>query len=386
MRQAVFLLIGVVNASLHLTTIPPLLWTAGRDAWMCIILALVPGLGTVWLTVWLGLRHRGQTLVQYASSLLGPALGRLAGLFYGLTFLFLTALTLGEFGQVMKMNYLTRTPVPVHVIGLVLLVTLGVRLGLEPLGRTADVLVPIMIGVGALVAGMVAPFIRIGHLFPLLEAGIGPVLRGTAVVWSDYAQLTVLALFLPQVDRPRRMYRAGLLLLVILVMMGLGPTSGTITVFGIETGAALPFPSVKLARQVELIRGVEAGLILLWVGGTFLRTSVFLYGSCLAWSQTLRLRDWRLLLLPLAAAAAAAAPFITADFPALLRYQAGAHVMYMTAAGTGVPLLLGAVSLVRGARRRRDPPGAGRSGVDDGARRLRVQPRGALRNRKGRDS
>ncbi|RYD05860.1 hypothetical protein N752_08170 [Desulforamulus aquiferis] len=114
--------------------------SAGPDGWASLILALVFGLLVAVVSSSLAMKFPSQTVIEYAPRLLGPYVGKLVGFIYSFYFYYVGYYVLRQFAEVMTTGYMTKTPLWVHLIILVMIASYALYLGLETLCRTNAVI------------------------------------------------------------------------------------------------------------------------------------------------------------------------------------------------------------------------------------------------------
>ncbi len=115
---------------------------AGRDAWLTAVFPAVLGIIIVLLVTELGRRFPGKTLVEYLQIILGKWPGKIVAIFYLFFFIHTNAFIVREFGEMITIQVMHRTPVIVINAVMVLLAAYAVRSGLEVIARLFEFLVP----------------------------------------------------------------------------------------------------------------------------------------------------------------------------------------------------------------------------------------------------
>ncbi|MFP3513696.1 GerAB/ArcD/ProY family transporter, partial [Peribacillus sp. SIMBA_075] len=82
--------------------------------------------------------YPNQSIIQYSQTILGRFLGKVVSLFFIFFYLHLTGLIVRGYAEFVVGNFLTRTPISVVMISMVLVAALAVKGGGEVLGRTAQ--------------------------------------------------------------------------------------------------------------------------------------------------------------------------------------------------------------------------------------------------------
>ncbi len=303
-HQALMLILAGGIGNIFVVMSIPAVKEAGRNGWLSVLLgygiAAVLGL----ILVKLGLRFPRKTIVQYLPKVLGTVPGKFLGLFYILGWWGMTGIIYRENAELVRF-FLPQTPVILISVFMALLVVYAMRQGFEVFARTAELLVPVMIIF--IIFGLVAVIQEIDFktLLPVLENGLGPVIKGLQYQ-LPYAMETVLfmALWLPCLSSQKNAARAvalgvpaaGLLLTVMVAM--------TIAFLGTELASHLVYPIYYMLRYALVgyfLTGLEAVFIILWLTSSYLEILVFFYPGVIGLAQWLNLKDYKPLIMPMAA-------------------------------------------------------------------------------------
>lgn len=263
----------------HVILIPILLDIAGRDAWLSIAVSLVPNI--LWLTLlyWIIRRSGQQPLFLW--------LGQSAGKGYSLAvravvFVLLTvtcAVTVKDTVDWAVASYLPETPPIALALLLVPLCYFAARSGIMSIAIMAGILLPVIVLLGYFVMGANFPNKDYTRLLPVLEDGMGPMLRGLAYACSSFVELIMIVLFQHHIRSRIKWWQLAVL---GFLMMGLtlGPTTGSIAEFGAIEGSKHRYPAFeqwKLVIIQRFIERVDFFSIYQWFAGAFIRLALGMY-------------------------------------------------------------------------------------------------------------
>ncbi|TVY09006.1 GerAB/ArcD/ProY family transporter [Paenibacillus cremeus] len=117
--------------------------SAGQDAWMAVILTVVVDVLTLPMFIAIVKQMNGRTVGQYLASLYGRWGGILILLIYAILYPYLNfVMAMRNIGDFLAGSILIKTPMPAVLMVYMIAVMLGMRWGLEALGRAAELLVP----------------------------------------------------------------------------------------------------------------------------------------------------------------------------------------------------------------------------------------------------
>jgi spore germination protein KB len=277
---------------------------AKQDAWIAALLGVGIGALFVVLYIALGNRYPNLTLAEYSEVILGKWLGKVVSFLYFAFFFLLSALVLRNIGDFLNIYDLPQTPIAsIHILFL-LIVIMAVRLGLEIFSRAAEIFFPWVLLFSFIILVFIAPQIDFINLQPIIGDGVKPILRASIpFIGSPLLELVVFLMIFPAINRAQGSktgFLAGYLMGgIILFLFSLF----SILVLGDVLTARNLYPIYILAKQIniaEIIQRVEAFPSLLWFITIFIKLTVCFYASALCLAQTLKLKDYRIVIFPLA--------------------------------------------------------------------------------------
>lgn len=293
-RQAVFIIFTAIVPT-SILILPHLMYKIARqDVWLSVIVATLYGLAVGDIIGRLGKRFPGQTVVEYSRDLLGPILGTGIALLYPVLFTYANAFILRQLSEMLVANFYNETPQVVFVIGFLLVAVYMVRHGLEVLGRFNDtILLLVLISIVILLL-FIIPYIMPENIFPVLEKGIQPVLKGAYPASLFFGETFIMLVLVPYLTRPdkARSVNAKAILMV-------GGTQFLIMLFLILIFDALLanilYPTLNLARQIRLqpyLYNVDIFILFMWLLGGTVKIAIFHYCATLSTAQLFKLKHY----------------------------------------------------------------------------------------------
>ncbi|MEK4535646.1 endospore germination permease [Peribacillus sp. FSL K6-1552] len=276
---------------------------AKQDGWIAGLLALGIGLLIIPFYYALGQRFQDKTIAEYSEELLGKWVGKLISLLFFTYFMINAGLTLRNIGDFMTTQFIPETPIEAIFIVFLAIVIIGTRNGIEPLSRSAEVLFPLVILLFIIFSTSLIPQIKFENIQPVFEVGIKPIIRGAIpFIGSTFLELVVFLMIFPYANKTnqlRKSFLTGTLIGgIILIFISLL----AILTMGSEVTSRHLYPSYELARKInvaDFLTRIEAILAGIWFVTIFIKLTVFFYASALSLAQTLKLKDYRFLTLPL---------------------------------------------------------------------------------------
>ncbi|OPZ89436.1 MAG: Spore germination protein YndE [Firmicutes bacterium ADurb.Bin419] len=351
-RQLGLLLSGFMFGSAPLLISSSVAALAGPDSWISIIIAAIAGLLVVWINSFLGELHPGKTLLE----VMQIELGRWLGSFLSVCFVLITFITgtqviwyVGDFFTTMYMKGISN-----YYINILFVAVLAIALlyGLEAMFRAVEIFFMVAFPLMILSLIMLAPQVKVDNLLPIMENGIIPVIKGVIPILNlAVMPLIVLNMIFPakigNLKQARKAmlsgYFLGFITLAFAIMF-------CILVLGSTVTANLRFPLFTVTKEINvgtIFSRVEALIVFVWIVTNFISTFTFIYASIKGLSQLLKLKDYRILVLPIILIVAVYSGFIYKNVPYEIRWDNLVWTPLAFTFGFFMPLLLLIVSLIR---------------------------------------
>ena len=284
-------------------TIPGLLAIdAKQDAWIAAVLAFIVCLLILPIYIHLGKRFSRSNFTSYIEKLLSKWLGKVVLLLFIITFPFLVAvLTLRNIGDFITTEVMEHTPAQAVYIIFIIVVILGVRLGLEPLARAAELFFPFVIILFVLFFVLVTPQINFDNIQPVLENGFKPILSASfTFIAYPFVESIILTMLFPFIKHTKNNGKAlftgifigGIVLVII--------TTLTILCLGTNT-VSLSYPSYALAKNINIglfVDRIEGIMAMIWFITIFIRLALVFHICVVGIAHILNLKEYRFLTFP----------------------------------------------------------------------------------------
>ncbi|HLR61368.1 MAG TPA: endospore germination permease [Lentibacillus sp.] len=275
---------------------------ARQDMWMSPIWASAAGFLSAFIAIQLNKRFPEQTIIQYSETIAGKFLGKVIGFVFIFFLAHICGVILREYGEFVKGNFLDTTPMIVILGSIAFVCALAVRGGLEVIARSAQIFVPVVTVLFIFVLLLLSPELNPANMLPVFEKGLMPSLRGAVVPAGWYLEFFMISFLLPFLrDRKKAVKWSAVTVIAVLITMVI-TNMVTLFVFGSLT-PKFTYPVMEAARYIsiaEFIQHMESVVMAIWVGGIFVKISVFFYAAVLSTAQWLNLSDYRPLVFPIA--------------------------------------------------------------------------------------
>ncbi|WP_062107031.1 GerAB/ArcD/ProY family transporter [Bacillus niameyensis] len=294
----IFLTIGTK----YTDTTPSFLFKAGKNAaWMIPLFSFVIVCACLLLILSLIKKHQ-VGLVELVNHVTGKYIGGIIILCFFLYMFLGTVINGRSYADIVDTMFYPNTPVPVVLFLLLAASFLIANRGLETIGRTAWFLLP-AIGFAAVLL-LVLTYDRLfwEHLFPIGGPGLKIILKESLTHTSIFGEVLILASFFSFIRSYKEFRTASLI--------GITVTCVTMTVYLIFYVVVFDMPSVEnlayLHQQLQRIASVgqvfthmEAIFLALWLLGSIIHFSIYLYLSAYLLAGVLQLKEFEPLILPL---------------------------------------------------------------------------------------
>lgn len=252
---------------------------AGKDAWISVLLSGLFMLFVLAIFMLLVKHFPDENFADIIKKYFTPVISIPLFIIWSIFLLMKTFLSIREIVEVLLHAFLSNTPFFVLIVSMLFVSGYAVKKGLQTLAKTNDFLLIIGIAVLFFVISMLFQKADFKEYLPILEDGIKPVLKGVfpIFIWTSDIILLLCVAF-PYIENKEK---AGRNFAGIVIFLTLALESGTlaIAIFGIRPTQALVFAALEMIRTIEIvhfIERIEGILILVWIGGVFVKIA-FLY-------------------------------------------------------------------------------------------------------------
>lgn len=318
---------------------------AKQDAWIAALLGVGIGIVLVGLFIAVGSLIPSMSLVELMEELLGKWLGKAVSL----TFIFFALVTASELlyfvGNFITTQIMPETPMQSINIIFACVVVMGVRLGIETLARSAELLFPLFVFLFLVFVIFVSPQVKVENIQPVLEADFKNLLRAAIYFISVFSLPTVVLLMVypASVNRPneaKKNFFSGVIIagVTLIIMIAL-----SILVLGVTTTQLQIYPSYSLAKKINVgkfLQRIEIVMAGMWFISIFFKLSLYFYASVTGLAQTLNVKDYRFLTLPLGVVMVALSMLVHPNTLHSFEYNRETWLSYVSTYGLFLPLLL----------------------------------------------
>jgi spore germination protein KB len=322
---------------------------AKQDMWLSPIFGSIIGYVNVFLVNKLNQIYPKETIIEYSKHIIGVIPGKIIGFIFLFFYLHLNGMIIREYGELIKTSFLAKTPILVIIGSMVVLCSFAVRGGLEVIARCAEFVNYFIYIFLLLLIMMLIPELKIKNLFPVMEHGIIPSIKGAFVTTLFFSEFILITFLLPFLNDQKNGVKWGLyavhLTIFTFVLFNIVP----VLLFGGITDT-VSFPMISAIEYISIAKffeHLEAIGIVFFVGGVFIKISMFYYAVTLGTAQWLNLSEYRPIVFPIGSLLVLFSIWSATSLQDLAYFLATSSAFYMLSVQTILPLLLLMIALIR---------------------------------------
>ncbi|PFI95372.1 GerAB/ArcD/ProY family transporter [Priestia megaterium] len=279
---------------------------AGKDAWLSILLAMCGGIVLFFIYYFLFRQYPDLLFTGYIREIFGKYIGWIVALLYCLYFLYVCGRNVRELGDLLVSSTLSETPLLAINLTLVLVMCYVIHLGIEVVGRTAEVffVILLLLGAGGNFFVLVSGDVDFHQIRPFLEHGWKPIFTTAFphLIIFPFGEMIAFTMLLPYLNRPQLVKRVWLGAVIssglILSWMFVLNTS----VLGIDVMQRSVFPTLTAVGKVNLfdfIERLDAIVVFTLLITVFFKASIYLYAAVIGIADLFKLNNYHQILLPI---------------------------------------------------------------------------------------
>lgn len=274
--QLSYLAMMAIGFKTHVTIIPPLLQTAGRDGWISVLFSVV--VICVWCILLISIHKetKKQHLKIWLKQHIGIFFTSLIILVICIYLILLASFSIRETITWVRIDFLPTTPEWVGTIIFGALCTITAAFGLRTMAIINFFLLSMVLVFGFFVATVNIQVKNYSLLLPILENGFSPILKASMYQIAAMAELLFFLFLQQKVEKPFR-YRDFIINVMLLAFLTMGPLVAAIAEFGPVEAAKQRHPAYEewgLVQLGQFIEHFDFLSIYQWFSGAYIRTSL----------------------------------------------------------------------------------------------------------------
>ncbi|OME90401.1 endospore germination permease [Paenibacillus sp. FSL K6-1122] len=275
---------------------------AKQDSWICAFIGVPLGMALMAMFLKLCSMHPEKNLVQMARSILGFWPGTFFSCFYLFFFIIGASTHTREVGDFMTTQIFPYTPLRIIILMFVIVIAWGVSHGLEAMGRSSELLMPVVIVFIVVLAVCLLPQIDIRNLKPVSDTGVVSISQGILVsIIYPIGEVVPIMMILPYVAKQAHRTRD------VIIAAGLGSLvlATLVTISLLVLGAFLTqhniYASFILSQKISIgnfFERIEAIMASSWLISTYFKAMIYLYAFIVGCAELFKLKQYQILVLP----------------------------------------------------------------------------------------
>lgn len=327
---------------------------AKNDLWLSPIFASIIGFMVVYIAYRLHNLYPKQTVIQFSEQIIGRYMGKILGGLFLFSYIQFTGLITRTYAEFIVDSFLIHTPISVIMATMVILSALVIHIGIEGIGRVAQVFFPIFVFPLFIFVFLVSPDLEWKNIFPILEDGLMPPIKGAIVPSGWFAELFLISFLFPNLADQKKGITYGVKTVIGVMLTLVGVNLIVLFVFGVTTAYRV-YPLMQVSRYImfaDFFEHLESAVMAIWIIGAFIKISVFYYVTVLSAVQWLKLSDFRPVIWPIGILIMELSLWSFPDIMELLHYLERIVPYQLFLLHIIIPLFLLVIALVK--KRKRD--------------------------------
>lgn len=270
------LIITAVGLKMHVIIISPLLYTAGRDSWLSLILAFLLSFLWIGLLIYIYKKSQGNHLMKVIENCAGKPIRIIFSILLSIYLIGVGIITTRETLTWTNVSYLRYTPLIIIVIVFLSLCVCGAVTGIRSIAILNFFILSIVILLGIFVSLTNMKHKDFSLLTPVLEHGFQPVIKGMVYPVSAMVELFIFILFQHKIQGKVK-YKHLFINSLFLLWLSLGPTIGAIVEFGPIEAKNQRFSAYEqwgIASLGRFAEHLDFLSIYQWLSGAFIRVTL----------------------------------------------------------------------------------------------------------------
>lgn len=277
---------------------------AGKDLWISIILVIVFSTPIYLMYSRLQSSYPDMDLFQIVENIFGKTIGKLLSLiFIGFAFI-LGTIILSGVGELMITISLPETP---KVLPMIFMLFLAIWIsieGIEVLGRWCGLFLLLNVPLVIFSVLLLIPQMDINNIFPIMENGISPILKGTLSAFSfPFGEVIVILLATFHLDNKKSYNKLYFLSLIISGIVIFSISFTEILVLGEDLYLSHYSPNFSVGGKIsagDVLQNLDIIIIVATYTGSFVKLSVCLIAVSNGVSKVFGFNNYRFILVPVA--------------------------------------------------------------------------------------
>lgn len=253
--------------------------TSAFDGWISVVLSGMIAYLIAWLLAKLASRFPRQTFFDYTSLIASKPVGYVLTLLVCVYTMLFVSFEIRAIGNIAKQYLFYNTPVEMITLSFLLVVQYAVAGSRVALLRLNVLFLPVVLFVLLVVLLFAQPLIDMENVRPYFSSSWSSLLKGTKDVGLSYSGFEIILFYTILMRRPEEATKSVFLGLLIPTILYWIIYVFVIAVFSAEVAKNLTYPTIELAKEVEVPGGfferVESIFFTIWI--------MTIFNTCAMW-------------------------------------------------------------------------------------------------------
>ncbi|MDL4840578.1 GerAB/ArcD/ProY family transporter [Aquibacillus rhizosphaerae] len=295
-------------------------------------------------------QNPNKNLYEQMEYLFGKWIGKIVSILFMIYVFEIAIGNLRVMGDFITTEMLIETPLEVIMILSIITCLSAIRLGIEVIARTAEIFFPYVVIAILLLISLVMPESDITNIQPVLQTDISSTLAGALPLMGyPFLEIVILLAVMNNVTNRKApknfligVFIGGLLLTLITIMC--------VLVLGPDITTRNAYPTYALGKKISIadfLERIEILVAIIWFFTIFFKITSCFYVLAIGLSQTLQLKSYKTLTIPLTYLLLVSAAHVTQNVIATSQFLNSTWISVSITFGIILPLLLFIVGLIK---------------------------------------
>lgn len=279
--QILFILTLFSSANLTLPRITSDL--AKQNGWILIIGGAILAILYVVIITKLGRMFPDESFVQYAAKIVTKPIGAILSIILLIDLIIFASLHLRIFSELIKQTLLTRTPIEIIIMVMLVVVAYLTRKGVEVRGRIGEIIIFLSFIPIVIVLLIAAGEINLSNLAPFFTAKAKDIGRGSFYVSHLFTGIQLLLITIPTLKQPQKATKVAIESIVFVALLFLVVNLVTVGIFGYQETSRQIWPVMTIMQTTEIpgafIERQDALMVSFWILMVFILIAMFMSSS-----------------------------------------------------------------------------------------------------------
>ncbi|WP_162341763.1 GerAB/ArcD/ProY family transporter [Paenibacillus paridis] len=259
---------------------------AGRDSWLAVLISTFFGTVLVWMYTRITHLNPGLTFIECYPAQFGKVIGTPIAWLHPLLFLYIAGRIVADIKSLVPTTILPGTPPWVILLFFMVVISYGLFLGIEVMGKLAEIILPIILLIFLIEVILIisSGVVHLENLTPILDKGWG---RIWSVVWplgiiQSFGESLALALVWTLMNERARVGRTMILSSLFAGLFIAFTDAMAVVVFGEEIFKRATYPLYALVQAIsvsDFIAQLDATGVIYFCFMAFLKTYIYLFAT-----------------------------------------------------------------------------------------------------------